>query len=394
MVKSSSHNITIIGSGYVGMSLATLLSQYHKVTIVDIDKEKVNKINSGISPIKDSMIMDYLTNKDLNLRATDSLNGIIESANIVIIATPTDYDDVTGYFNTSSVDKSVEEIRQHNSDATIIIKSTVPEGHTDLLRAKYKTDNIIFSPEFLREGQALQDNLYPSRIVIGSKCKNAKFFATILHEASLKKDVDILFTSSKEAEAIKLFSNTYLALRVAFFNELYTYAMSKSLNARDIINGLSLDERIGNHYNNPSFGYGGYCLPKDTKQLLTNFNDIPQELVSSVINSNRIRKKFISDKILERESDTIGFYKLAMKKDSDNFRSSSILDLIDHVSNAGKKVIIFEPNIDDKFFNGIEVDNNFESFKQRADLIVTNRQEDQLLDIQDKVFTRDIFKEN
>ena len=394
MVKSSSHNITIIGSGYVGMSLATLLSQYHKVTIVDIDKEKVKKINAGISPIKDIMISDYLKNKDLNLKATDSLNGIIDTTNLAIIATPTDYDERTGHFDTSSVDKTVEKILQQNSEVVIIIKSTIPEGHTDFLKAKYKTNNIIFSPEFLREGKALQDNLYPSRIVIGSKCNNAEFFANILREASLKKDVDILFTSSKEAEAIKLFSNTYLALRVAFFNELDTYAMSKGLNARDIINGLGLDNRIGNHYNNPSFGYGGYCLPKDTKQLLANFNGIPQELVSSVINSNKTRKSFIANKILERQSETIGFYRLAMKKESDNFRSSSIIDVIDQIFNTGKKVIIFEPNIDENFFNGIEVDNNFESFKQRADLIVTNRQEDQLLDIQDKVFTRDIFKEN
>jgi UDPglucose 6-dehydrogenase len=394
MVKSSSHNITIIGSGYVGMSLATLLSKHHKVTIVDIDKEKVKKINSGISPIKDSMISDYLKNKDLNLKATDSLNGIIDTANLAIIATPTDYDDGAGHFDTSLVDKVVEEILQHNSEAVIVIKSTIPEGHTDFLKTKYKTNNILFSPEFLREGQALQDNLYPSRIIIGSKCSNAELFANILQEASLKKDVDILFTSSKEAEAIKLFSNTYLALRVAFFNELDTYAMSKDLNARDIINGLSLDERIGDHYNNPSFGYGGYCLPKDTKQLLANFNEIPQELVSSVINSNQTRKSFIANKILERESDTIGFYKLAMKKDSDNFRSSSIIDVINLISNANKKVIIFEPNIDDKSFNGIEVDNDLESFKKRADLIVSNRQEYELLDIQDKVFTRDIFKEN
>jgi len=394
MVKSSSHNITIIGSGYVGMSLATLLSQHHKVTIVDIDKEKVKKINSGISPVKDLMISDYLKCRDLNLRASNSLNGIIESANITIIATPTDYNDRTGQFDTSSVDKTVEEILQHDSEAVIIIKSTIPEGHTDFLKAKYKTNNIIFSPEVLREGQALQDNLYPSRIVIGSKCNNAEFFANILREASLKKDVDILFTSSKEAEAIKLFSNTYLALRVAFFNELDTYAMSKGLNSRDIINGLGLDSRIGNHYNNPSFGYGGYCLPKDTKQLLANFNDIPQELVTSVINSNKTRKSFIANKILERQAETIGFYRLAMKKDSDNFRSSSIIDVIDEVFNTGKKVIIFEPSIERKSFNGIEIDNDLNSFKERADLIVSNRQEDALLDIQDKVFTRDIFKEN
>jgi len=394
MVKSSSYNITIIGSGYVGMSLATLLSQYHKVTIVDIDREKVKKINAGISPVKDSMISDYLKHKDLNLRASSSLSGIIESTDIAVIATPTDYDDETRYFDTSSVDIVVEEILQHNSKVVIVIKSTIPEGHTDLLKSKYKTNNIIFSPEFLREGQALQDNLYPSRIVIGSKCTNAKFFANILQEASLKKDVSTLFTSSKEAESIKLFSNTYLAMRVSFFNELDTYAMLKNLNAKDIINGLSLDNRIGNHYNNPSFGYGGYCLPKDTKQLLANFNGIPQELVSSVINSNKTRKRVIANKILERQSKTIGFYKLVMKKDSDNFRSSSIIDVINLVLNAGKKVIIFEPAINNKFFNGIEVDNNFESFEERSDLIVTNRQDDQLSDIQEKVFTRDIFKEN
>jgi UDPglucose 6-dehydrogenase len=394
MINSSSHNIVIIGSGYVGMSLATLLAQHHEVSIVDINKEKVQKINSGISPVKDSMISDYLKNRDLNLRASSSLSETIESADIAIIATPTDYDHETRHFDTSSVDKVLGEILQLNSEAVVIIKSTIPEGHTDFLKKKYKTNKILFSPEFLREGQALQDNLYPSRIIIGSKCNNAELFANILQEASLKKDVDILFTSSKEAEAIKLFSNTYLALRVAFFNELDTYAMSKDLNARDIISGLSLDERIGGHYNNPSFGYGGYCLPKDTKQLLANFNEIPQELVSSVINSNKTRKSFIANKILEREANTIGFYKLAMKKDSDNFRSSSILDVIDLVLNAGKKIIIFEPAVNDKFFNGIEVDNNFESFKERVDLIVTNRQEDQLLDIQDKVFTRDIFKEN
>ena len=394
MVKSSSHNITIIGSGYVGMSLATLLAQYHKVTIVDIDKEKVKKINAGMSPVKDSMISDYLKHKDLNLLASSSLSGIIESTDIAVIATPTDYDDETRYFDTSSVDMVVEEILQHNSEAVIVIKSTIPEGHTDLLKSKYKTNHIIFSPEFLREGQALQDNLYPSRIIIGSKCNNAEFFANILREASLKKDVDILFTSSKEAEAIKLFSNTYLAMRVAFFNELDTYAMSKSLNARDIINGLSLDDRIGNHYNNPSFGYGGYCLPKDTKQLLANFNGIPQELISAVINSNKTRKSFIANNILERKFKTIGFYKLDMKKGSDNYRSSSILDVIDLVIAADRKVIIFETNINNKFFNGIEIDNDFESFKQRADLVVTNRHDDALSDIQDKVFTRDIFKEN
>ena len=394
MVNNLNQNIAIIGCGYVGMSLAVLLSQHHKVTLIDIDNEKVKKVNSGISPIKDLMISDYLKHKKLNLQATVSLNGAIESANIAIIATPTDYNDKTNKFDTSSVDNVIDKIIKINSKTLIIIKSTIPEGHTDLLKGKYKTNNIIFSPEFLREGQALQDNLYPSRIVIGSKCNNAKFFANILQKASLKKDVNILFTASNEAEAIKLFSNTYLALRVAFFNELDTYAMSKDLNAKEIINGLSLDERIGGHYNNPSFGYGGYCLPKDTKQLLANFNGIPQELISSVVNSNNTRKNFIANKILERKFETIGFYKLAMKKDSDNFRSSSIIDVINLVSNADKKVIIYEPNISEKSFMGIDVDNNFESFKKRSDLIVANRLEGILSDVKNKVFTRDIFKEN
>jgi UDPglucose 6-dehydrogenase len=394
MTISSGHNIVIIGSGYVGMSLATLLSQHHKISIVDINNEKVKKINSGQSPVKDSMISDYLKHKDLNLRALSSLNGAIKSANLAIIATPTDYDDKTGCFDTSSVDKVVEEILQHNSEAVIIIKSTVPEGHTELLKAKYKTNNIIFSPEFLREGQALQDNLFPSRIVIGSKCNNAKIFANILQEASLKKDVDTLFTSSKEAEAIKLFSNTYLALRVAFFNELDTYAMSKNLNSEEIIRGLSLDNRIGDHYNNPSFGYGGYCLPKDTKQLLSNFNNIPQDLIKSVISSNDKRKAYIANKIIDTDGKTIGFYKLAMKKDSDNFRSSSILEVINLVKKSDKKIIVFEPNIENHLLYDINFEENLENFKIKSDLIVTNRLEDELLDVSEKVFSRDIFKEN
>ena len=387
-------NIAIIGSGYVGMSLAILLSQKHNISIIDIDKEKVEKINLGISPIKDDLISDYLKTKNLKLNASEPNTQMLENANIIIIATPTDFDEKTNRFDTSSVDEAVHKIIKINTDATIVIKSTIPEGHTEHLQEKYKSKNIIFSPEFLREGNALYDNLYPSRIVVGSKCNNAKFFADILKDASLKDDVKVLLTSSREAEAIKLFSNTYLALRVAFFNELDTYAMSKGLDSKDIIDGLSLDMRIGNHYNNPSFGYGGYCLPKDTKQLLTNFIGIPQDLIKSVITSNSKRKAFIANAILESNSNVIGFFKLAMKKGSDNFRSSSILDIIEVIKASGKEIIIFEPNINNDYFLGIEVENNLDIFKQRCDLIVTNRTEIILNDVKDKLFTRDIFKEN
>jgi len=393
-LNKGSQNIAIIGSGYVGMSLAVLLSQKHNINIIDIDKEKVEKINQGISPIKDDLISDYLATKNLKLHASTPNPSILEISSIIIIATPTDFDEKTSKFDTSSVDRAIDEIIKRNIDSTIIIKSTIPEGHTEFLQKKYNNKRIIFSPEFLREGNALYDNLYPSRIVVGSKCKHAKIFADLLADASLKKEVKILLTSSREAEAIKLFSNAYLALRVAFFNELDTYAMSKGLDSMDIITGLGLDERIGDHYNNPSFGYGGYCLPKDTKQLLASFGDIPQDLIKSVILSNNKRKNFIANAILETESNIIGFYKLAMKKDSDNFRSSSILDVIELVKSSGKQIIIFEPNINNKLFLDIEVDNNLESFKKRCDLIVTNRTEMSLNDVQDKLFTRDIFKEN
>lgn len=388
------HNIAIIGSGYVGMSLAVLLSQKHKINIIDIDEEKVEKINQGISPIKDDLISEYLATKNLKLHASTPNDSILEISNIIIIATPTDFDEKTNKFDTSSVDIVIDEIIKKNIDSTIVIKSTIPEGHTEFLQEKYNNKRIIFSPEFLREGNALYDNLYPSRIVVGGKCEHAKVFADLLKNASLKKEAKVLFTSSREAEAIKLFSNTYLALRVAFFNELDTYAMSKGLNSKDIITGLSLDERIGDHYNNPSFGYGGYCLPKDTKQLLANFSDIPQDLIKSVISSNSKRKIFMANAILETRSSIIGFYKLAMKKNSDNFRSSSIIDVIELVKTSGKKIIIFEPNINNQHFFDIEIDNNLESFKKRCDLIVTNRSEKALSNVQDKLFTRDIFKEN
>ena len=394
MVKSSSHKITIVGSGYVGMSLAVLLSQKHSVEVVDIDVDKVKKINSGVSPISDLLISDYLENKALNLKATSSLHSAIPSTSIAIIATPTDYDDKTNEFDTTSVDETVNGIIKINKETLIIIKSTIPEGHTEKLKSIHKTDKIIFSPEFLREGSALYDNLYPSRIIVGSKCDNARLFASLLKQSSQLPEVEILYTSSREAEAIKLFSNTYLALRVAFFNELDTYAMSKNLNSEEIIRGLSLDSRIGDHYNNPSFGYGGYCLPKDTKQLLSNFNNIPQDLIKSVIASNDKRKAYIASKIIDTDYKTIGFYKLAMKKGSDNCRSSSILDVINILKISDKTIIVFEPNIENHCLDDVKFEENLEIFKSRSDLIVTNRLEEELLDVSEKVFTRDIFKEN
>jgi len=394
MTNSSKHKITVIGAGYVGMSLAVLLSQKHSVEIVDIDEDKVKKINSGVSPISDLLISDYLENKALNLKATSSLQSAIPSTDIAIIATPTDYDDKTNKFDTASVDETVNRIIKINKETLIIIKSTIPEGHTEHLKLMNRTDKIIFSPEFLREGLALHDNLYPSRIIVGSKCDNARLFAGLLKKSSHSPEVEILYTLSREAEAIKLFSNSYLALRVAFFNELDTYAMSKNLNSEEIIRGLSLDSRIGDHYNNPSFGYGGYCLPKDTKQLLSNFNDIPQDLIKSVIASNDKRKEYIANKIIDTDCKTIGFYKLAMKKGSDNFRSSSILDVINLVKKSDKKIIVFEPGIKSNFIDDIKFEENLKIFKLRSDLIVTNRLEDELLDVSEKVFTRDIFKEN
>lgn len=393
-MNQNKQNIAVIGSGYVGMSLATLLSQYHNVKIHDIDEEKIVKINNHISPIKDNLISKYLNSYDLNLIATSSLSDAIEGAEIIIIATPTDYDEDKDSFNTNTVDETINEILKINLKALIVVKSTLPEGHTEYLKLKHNTEKIIFSPEFLREGQALYDNLYPSRIIVGSKCKNAQIFANILKHASLKSKTKILITSSREAESIKLFSNAYLAMRVAFFNELDSYAFSKELNSREIITGISLDERIGNYYNNPSFGYGGYCLPKDTQQLLSNFGNIPQDLISSIISSNHKRKDYIVNIILEKKVKTIGFYRLAMKKDSDNSRSSAVLEIIEKIRLSSSEIIIYEPNITENTFNELEIVNNFNKFKSRSDLIVANRLDEQLHDVQDKVFSRDIFQEN
>ena len=393
-MNDGGQNIAIIGLGYVGMSLATLLSQNHRVNVYDHDEEKLRKIDKKLSPIKDDLIDEYLSTKNLYLYTKNSLKEAVNDVDIIIIATSTDYDEKKNFFNTDSVDETVDQILKVNNKAFIVVKSTLPEGHTEFLRKRYKTENIIFSPEFLREGMALYDNLYPSRIVVGSKCQNAKIFANILKQASVKSDVKVLLTSSKEAESIKLFSNTYLAMRVAFFNELDSYALSKGLMTKDIIKGLSLDDRIGDYYNNPSFGYGGYCLPKDTKQLLANFEDIPQELITSVIASNSKRKNFIADKIIEKKPKTIGFYKLAMKKDSDNSRFSSVLDIIDRVKVAIPEVIVYESCVSDISLDGVKIDNDINSFKDRCDLIVANRFDDELQDVTHKVFSRDIFKEN
>lgn len=393
-MNEGSQNIAIIGSGYVGMSLATLLSQNHRVNIYDLDEKKLEKIDQKVSPIKDDLIDEYLSTKNLELYTKKSLKEAVDKVDIIIIATPTDYDEDKNFFNTDSVDESIKQILKINNEAFIVIKSTLPEGHTEYLKNKFTTENIIFSPEFLREGKALHDNLYPSRIIVGNRCKNAQFFANILKQASLKSDVKVLLTSSQEAESIKLFSNTYLALRVAFFNELDSYALSKGLNSEDIINGVSMDGRIGDQYNNPSFGYGGYCLPKDTKQLLANFKDIPQDLITSVISSNIKRKEFIADYILETRPTVIGFYKLSMKKDSDNSRYSSIIDIIDIVRESNSEIIIYEPSIDDTSYDGLEIEKNIKSFKDRSDLIVTNRLDDELIDVKVKVFSRDIFEEN
>lgn len=394
LMNNGSHNIAIIGSGYVGMSLAILLSQNNLVNIHDLDEDKLSMIDQKVSPIKDDLIDEYLSTKNLELYTKNSLKEAVKNVDIIIIATPTDYDENKKFFNTDSVDETINQILKINKEAFIVIKSTLPEGHTEYLKNKFSTENIIFSPEFLREGKALYDNLYPSRIIVGSRCKNAQIFANILKQASLRSDVNVLLTSSQEAESIKLFSNTYLALRVAFFNELDSYALSKGLNAEDIINGVSMDDRIGNHYNNPSFGYGGYCLPKDTKQLLANFKDIPQDLITSIISSNKKRKKFIADHILDKRSKVIGFYKLGMKKDSDNSRFSSTLDIINMVKESNSEVIIYEPNIINNYFDTLEIENDIENFKDRCDLIVANRLDDDLRDVKYKTFSRDIFEKN
>lgn len=383
-------NVAVAGTGYVGLSIATLLAQHNKVVAVDVVPEKVEMINKKESPIEDKEIKDYL--KKVDLFATLDWKSAYKNADYVVVATPTNYDDVTNKFDTSAVEDVISKVLSCNENAIIVIKSTIPVGYTKEVSKKFNTDRIIFSPEFLREGKALYDNLYPSRIVVGEISQRAKVFANLLKEGAIKEDVDVLFTDSTEAEAIKLFANTYLALRVSYFNELDTYCEIKGLNTEQIINGIGLDPRIGSHYNNPSFGYGGYCLPKDTKQLKANYRDVPEEIISAIVSSNKTRKEHIANMILSHNPQVVGIYRLAMKAGSDNFRASAIQDVMKKLRGEGIEVIIYEPTLDVEEFWKYKVVNDFEKFKEISDVIVVNRYESCLDDVKDKVYTRNIFK--
>lgn len=383
--------IAVAGTGYVGLSIACLLAQRNEVIALDVIKKKVDMINAGKSPIRDKEIEDFLANKKLDLKATLDYKEAFEGAKFIIISTPTNYNDETKYFDTSSVEDIIEKVISMNLDTTMVIKSTIPVGYVESIKKKYGITNIMFSPEFLREGKALYDNLYPSRIIVGEKSERAIEFANLLKDGALKENVETKYMNSTEAEAVKLFANTYLALRVSYFNELDTYAEIKGLNTKDIIEGVCLDPRIGTHYNNPSFGYGGYCLPKDTKQLLANFDDVPQNLIRAIVRSNETRKKHIADIVMEKSPKVVGIYRLTMKADSDNFRFSAIQGVISRLKEKNTKIIIYEPTLKDEEFNGCKVIKEFKKFAKKADVIIANRYEDQLFEVREKVYTRDLY---
>ncbi|AKE52346.1 nucleotide sugar dehydrogenase [Kangiella geojedonensis] len=385
--------IIVVGSGYVGLSNAILLAQHNEVTIIDIDSRKVELLKNGESPIDDSGVKEYLQTKPLNLTAKLGQNGIYKDANYIVVATPTDYDPSTNYFNTKSIEKVVEQALTENQKATIVIKSTIPIGYTDELNKRFCTNRIVFSPEFLREGNALYDNLHPSRIIMGAKTQEAVKYAELVRRGSLSQDVPLLFLGAREAEAVKLFANTYLAMRVAYFNELDSFALQNGLEAKEIIDGVGLEPRIGAHYNNPSFGYGGYCFPKDTKQMLANFDGTPQRLISAIVESNDVRKMFLAESILKMKPSIVGVYRLIMKTGSDNYRSSAVLDVISFLEEKGIEIKIFEPTI--KNWRGAaSLENDLSEFKDSCDVIIANRLTEEIRDIQDKVYTRDVYGDN